>query len=30
MPADLHKALTAQDLADLLDYMLTLKEPAKK
>jgi putative heme-binding domain-containing protein len=32
MPADLHKALTAQDLADLLDYLLTLKEaiPAKK
>lgn len=25
MPADLHKTLTAQDLADLLDYLLTLK-----
>jgi putative membrane-bound dehydrogenase-like protein len=30
MPADLHKALTAQDLADLLDYLLTLKEVAKE
>jgi putative membrane-bound dehydrogenase-like protein len=29
MPADLHKALTPQDLADLLDYLLTLKEPPK-
>ena len=26
MPADLHKALTPQDLADLVDYLLTLRE----
>ncbi len=26
MPADLHKVLTPQDLADLVDYLLTLRE----
>jgi putative membrane-bound dehydrogenase-like protein len=26
MPADLHQALTTQDLADLVDYLLTLRE----
>ena len=26
MPADLQKVLTAQDLADVVDYMLTLRE----
>ncbi|MCC6420151.1 MAG: c-type cytochrome [Gemmataceae bacterium] len=26
MPADLHKALTPQDLADVVDYLLTLRE----
>ncbi|MCI0464874.1 MAG: c-type cytochrome, partial [Gemmataceae bacterium] len=26
MPADLHKALTAQDIADMLDYLQTLRE----
>jgi putative heme-binding domain-containing protein len=30
MPADLHKALTAQDLADLVDYLQTLREAGKK
>jgi putative membrane-bound dehydrogenase-like protein len=29
MPADLHKALTTQDLADLVEYLLTLKEARK-
>jgi putative membrane-bound dehydrogenase-like protein len=29
MPADLHKTMTVQDLADLVDYLLTLREPAK-
>jgi putative membrane-bound dehydrogenase-like protein len=29
MPADLHKALTDQDLADLVEYLLTLKEAKK-
>ncbi len=29
MPADLHKLLTAQDLADLVEYLLTLKEAKK-
>ncbi|MFN4258492.1 MAG: PVC-type heme-binding CxxCH protein [Gemmataceae bacterium] len=29
MPADLHKQLTPQDLADLVDYMLTLKKAAQ-
>jgi putative heme-binding domain-containing protein len=26
MPADLHQALTTQDLADLVEYLLTLRE----
>ena len=26
MPADLHKTMTPQDLADLVDYLLTLRE----
>jgi putative membrane-bound dehydrogenase-like protein len=30
MPADLHKALTTQDLADLVEYLLTLKEAKKR
>jgi putative membrane-bound dehydrogenase-like protein len=30
MPADLHKNLTAQDLADVVEYLLTLKEAQKK
>jgi putative membrane-bound dehydrogenase-like protein len=29
MPADLHKALTVQDLHDLVEYLLTLKEAQK-
>jgi putative heme-binding domain-containing protein len=29
MPADLHKALTIQDLHDLVEYLLTLKEAQK-
>jgi len=29
MPADLHKTMMVQDLADLVDYLLTLREPAK-
>jgi putative membrane-bound dehydrogenase-like protein len=29
MPADLHKAMTVQDLADLVEYLLTLKEAPK-
>jgi hypothetical protein len=29
MPADLHKALTVQDLHDLVEYLLTLKEAPK-
>jgi putative membrane-bound dehydrogenase-like protein len=29
MPADLHKALTTQDLADLVEYLLTLREVRK-
>jgi putative membrane-bound dehydrogenase-like protein len=29
MPADLHKALSTQDLADLVEYMLTLREARK-
>jgi len=29
MPADLHKALTPQDLADLVDYLLSLREARK-
>ena len=29
MPADLHKALSEQDLADLVEYLLTLKEVRK-
>jgi putative membrane-bound dehydrogenase-like protein len=30
MPADLHKALSTQDLADLVEYMQTLRELRKK
>jgi putative membrane-bound dehydrogenase-like protein len=30
MPADLHKALSTQDLADLVEYMQTLREIRKK
>ncbi|MCI0682329.1 MAG: c-type cytochrome [Gemmataceae bacterium] len=30
MPADLHKNLTTQDLADVVEYMLTLREARKK
>ena len=30
MPADLQKVLSAQDLTDVVEYLLTLKEPAKK
>jgi putative membrane-bound dehydrogenase-like protein len=30
MPADLHKALSTQDLADLVEYMQTLREVKKK
>jgi putative membrane-bound dehydrogenase-like protein len=30
MPADLHKALSTQDLADLVEYMQTLREVRKK
>jgi hypothetical protein len=30
MPADLHKALTDRDLADLVEYLATLKEAQKK
>lgn len=30
MPADLNKALTAQDLADIVEYLLTLKEARNK
>jgi putative membrane-bound dehydrogenase-like protein len=30
MPADLNKALTIQDLADIVEYMLTLKAAPKK
>ncbi len=30
MPADLHKAITTQDLADVVEYMLTLREARKK
>jgi putative heme-binding domain-containing protein len=30
MPADLHKALTVQDLADLVDYLQTLREANRK
>lgn len=30
MPADLHKVLTAQDLADLVEYMLALKKAEGK
>jgi putative heme-binding domain-containing protein len=29
MPADLHQALTPQDLADLVEYLLTLREARK-
>ena len=29
MPADLHKALTEHDLADLVEYLLTLREAKK-
>ena len=29
MPADLHKALTTQDLADLVEYLHTLREAQK-
>jgi putative heme-binding domain-containing protein len=30
MPADLHKALTVQGIADVVEYLLTLKEAARK
>jgi putative membrane-bound dehydrogenase-like protein len=30
MPADLHKNLTTQELADVVEYMLTLREARKK
>ena len=29
MPADLHKALTVQGIADVVEYLLTLKEASK-
>jgi putative heme-binding domain-containing protein len=29
MPADLHKALTVQGIADVVEYLLTLKQAAK-
>jgi putative membrane-bound dehydrogenase-like protein len=29
MPADLHKAMTVQDLADVVEYLISLKEAAK-
>src|SRR5262249_27239025 len=29
MPADLHRAMTVQDLADVVEYLISLKEAAK-